>query len=293
MSSTPINNAPAAPDRVSVHGGHSGEFCLHAADTLEAVVQAYIDQGFSWVGVTEHMPPPEDAYRYEDEVAAGRSAAFLQRRFARYVAEARRLQERYRLRIRIFVGMETEAYPGAVSFCRKLLHLHRLDYIVGSVHHVDGHNFDFSEAHYCAAAEAAGGLNMLYIRYFDRQYELIRRLSPAVVGHFDLVRLFDPDYRERLASPPIAERIDRNLALIRDRGLILDCNGRALSKGADEPYPAERILRRARSLGIAAVPGDDSHGVDSIGLHVQRIGSWLSALGFDTAWKQPIYRKNR
>ena len=41
---------------VSLHGGHSGEFCSHARDTLEEMVLAYIDQGFDRVGITEHMP---------------------------------------------------------------------------------------------------------------------------------------------------------------------------------------------------------------------------------------------
>ena len=44
-------------DVVSVHGGHSGEFCGHAVDSLSDVVQAYIDAGFRWVCLTERMAP--------------------------------------------------------------------------------------------------------------------------------------------------------------------------------------------------------------------------------------------
>jgi len=282
-------DTPSAWDRVSIHGGHSGQFCLHAKDSLEAVVQAYIAQGFSWVGITEHMPPPSDRFRYEDEVAAGLSAAFLQDRFSRYIGEARKLQETYRGQIRIYVGMETETYSGAAAFCRELIREHRPDYLVGSVHHVDDVNFDFSAQHYQAAVSAAGGVDPLYLRYFDQQYEMIRSLSPAVVGHFDLVRIHDPDYRRRMETAPVKERIRRNLELIRERNLILECNGRALVKGAAEPYPTESILRRALALNIAVVPGDDSHGVDSVGLHVDRVGRGLADLGFDTAWKAPIH----
>ena len=276
-------------DRVSVHGGHSGQFCLHAADSLEAVVQAYIDRGFSWVGLTEHMPPPENRCRYDDEVEAGLGADRLQDRFSCYIAEARRLQKQYREKIRIVVGMETEAYTGAISFCRTLIDRHRPDFIVGSVHHVGDLNFDYSAAHFRAAAEAAGDTDRLYRRYFDHQYEMIRALSPAVVGHFDLIRIYDPDYRRRMESPPIRERIQRNLALIREMGLILDCNLRALAKGAGEPYPTASILRQARALGIPVVPGDDAHGVSDVGNHFDRVVRQLDRMGFDTAWKLPIY----
>ncbi|MCF8078477.1 MAG: histidinol-phosphatase [Desulfobacterales bacterium] len=288
MPSNPINSASAAWDRVSIHGGHSGQFCLHAKDSLEAVVRAYIAQGFSWVGITEHLPPPSDRFRYEDEISAGLSAAFLQDRFSRYIEEARRLQETCRRQIRIYVGMETETYTGAVHFCRELIREHRPEYIVGSVHHVDDVNFDFSAEHYQAAVSAAGGLDNLYLRYFDQQYDMIRSLSPAVVGHFDLVRIHDPDYRKRMEAAPVKERIRRNLELIRERNLILDCNARAFVKGAAEPYPTETILRQALELNIAVVPGDDSHGIDSVGLHVDRVCRWLADLGFDTAWKLPI-----
>ncbi len=278
---------PSAWERVSVHGGHSGQFCLHAEDTLEEVVRAYIDAGFAWVGLTEHMPPAEDRFRYQDEVEAGLSAAFLQERFSRYVKEARRLQKEHGGRIRIFVGMETETYTGSAAFCRGLIDRHRPDYIVGSVHHVDDVNFDFSAAHYRLAAEAAGGVEGLYLRYFDQQYEMIRALCPAVVGHFDLVRIHDPQWRDRTASPPVRERIRRNLALIKERDLIIDCNLRALVKGADEPYPADAILHMARSMGIAVVPGDDSHGAAGVGAHFDPIARRLAKLGFDVSWRMP------
>ncbi len=278
----------AAVERVSVHGGHSGQFCLHAEGTLSSLVEAYAAAGFSWVGLTEHMPPPEDRFRYDDEADAGLSAAVLQERFDGFMAEARRLQKEYRDRLRIFVGMETETYTGGIDFCRSLIDRHRPDYIVGSVHHVDDVNFDFSAEHYRRAADAAGGTETLYLRYFDLQYEMIRALSPAVVGHFDLVRIHDPDYRRRMESPPVVRRVRRNLELIRERNLILDCNLRAFSKGADEPYPTESILRQALALGIPVVPGDDSHGPAGIGKDFDRAVRHLTRLGFDGAWKRPI-----
>jgi histidinol-phosphatase (PHP family) len=92
----------------SIHGGHSGQFCSHASDTLEEIVLAYIDQGYPWVGITEHMPPVSDAFVYPEEQRAGLDAAALGQRFADYMAVCRRLQSSYADRIRIFVGFETD-----------------------------------------------------------------------------------------------------------------------------------------------------------------------------------------
>ncbi|MCG6905292.1 MAG: histidinol-phosphatase [Desulfobacteraceae bacterium] len=281
------------PALVSVHGGHSGEFCQHASDSLEAILEAYAAQGFAWVGITEHMPPTEDRFRYPDEIAAGLDARALRERFARYIATGRRLQAAFAGRMTVFVGMETETYSGAVAYARELAAAFAPDYLVGSVHHVADHNFDFSPEAYTRAAHAVGGLDALYIRYFDLQLEMIQALKPAVVGHFDLVRVYDPDYRARLERPEIRTRIRRNLACIRDLGLILDFNVRALVKGATEPYIAAPILQAAHAMGIALVPGDDSHGVDTVGRHIPRAIDLLQALGASTDWPCPVSRGHK
>ena len=51
-----------------------------------------------------------------------------------------------------------------------LVQRHKLDYLVGSVHHVGGVPIDFSEEMYLLAAEKAGGMDQLFCNYFDQQY---------------------------------------------------------------------------------------------------------------------------
>jgi len=279
--------SPTTAGKVSFHGGHSGEFCLHARDTLRAVVNAYIGQGFTRIGLTEHMPPVSDAHRYRDEVEAGLSAAFLQARFGQYIDAARGLQREERGRIRIHVAFETEYYPGALESVEALVQRYRPDYLVGSVHHVDAINFDYDPATYAAAVSAAGGIDALYERYFDHQFLLLERVCPGVVGHFDLVRVFDPDYRQRLERPSIRARILRNLDLMAAEGLIMDLNTRALKKGAHEPYPSRRILEAAQERGIAVVPGDDAHAAADAGSGHDAALALIRELDLSTAWPDP------
>ncbi len=81
---------------------------------------------------------------------------------------------------------------------------------------------------------------------------------------------------------------DDYLELIKERDLIMDFNLRSLLKGAQEPYISESILVQALELGIAVVPGDDSHGLDSIGVNMEKGIAILQRLGFDTDWKTPV-----
>jgi histidinol-phosphatase (PHP family) len=272
---------------VSVHGGHSGQFCHHATDSLEEIIQSYIARQFPWVGITEHSPAISDELLYPDQRAAGLTPEFLFNRFAGYMKECRRLQEKYRSQIRIFAAMEIETYNGYEEFIPALINRFQPDYIVGSVHFVSDMGFDYSREQYDQTVEAVGGIDQLYCRYFDLQYEMIKLLQPAVVGHFDLIRIFDPGYKERLLLPEIMERIKRNLQLICELELIMDFNLRSLLKGADEPYISRVILEMAVEMGISVVPGDDSHGLGSVGANMEKAVAILRELGCNTNWKEP------
>ena len=274
-------------DRVSVHGGHSGQFCLHATDTLEEVVLAYIDKGFNWVGITEHTPPPSAELAYADEREAGLTPDHLLAQFGSYFDEVRRLRNKYSSQIRLFAAMEIETYSGYEHYVPFLIELFSPDYLVGSVHFVNDFNFDYSQDVYDQAAEWAGGVDELYLSYFDLQYQMINLLEPAVVGHFDLIRIFDPIYRDRLERPEIVARIKRNLLRIKELDLILDFNLRALHKGASEPYISESILKMVRDYEIRIVPGDDSHGVASVGNFFEQAVAILTSHGITTNWSVP------
>lgn len=272
--------------KVSVHGGHSGQFCHHASDSLEDVIQAYISQGFAWVGITEHMAPLADAWRYPDEQADNLDAAFLLERFRAYFAECRALADKYRDRIDILTAFETETHAGSEDYVRELVAELRPDYLVGSVHHVEGFCIDFDIAHFQRAVEATGGLVQLYCAYFDAQYEMLRALEPAVVGHFDLIRKFDGNYLDTLQDEAVRQRVNRNLDFVAEKNLILDFNLRGFDK-AVEQYPSMPVLREALNRCIAVVPGDDSHGVKSVGRNYVRGVSILLELGVDTDWRRP------
>ena len=272
-------------DLVSVHGGHSGEFCGHAVDSLSDIVEAYVDAGFRWVCLTEHMPPHR-----EDMIAADESAFDLEgvnERFRLCFAEARRLQAAWAGVIDIYVGFETEAFSGYGQAVDAAMATFRPDMIVGSVHHVGDVAFDYSATHYRRAIDRAGGIEAFYCAYFDQQLELIEFCRPEVVGHFDLVRILDPDYRQRWDVPSIRERAYRNLDRIAELDLVLDYNVRALQKGQPEPYVSEPWLSRAVELGIAVVPGDDSHGVATVGSHIERGVELLRSAGACTEWRRP------
>ncbi len=272
---------------VSVHGGHSGEFCSHAENNLEEVIQEYIKKNFLWVGITEHVPPYDDKFVYPHEKKVGLCAKTMQEKFHRYIALCKNLKKKYKDKIEVLVAFETEAYEGAFDYAEFLIEKYSPDFFVGSVHHVNEQDFDTSKEMYQKALVKSGGIDQLYLDYFDKQYEMINRLKPPVVGHFDLIRLYDPYYKLRLQKKLIWTRIVRNLKLIKELDLILDFNLRSLLKGGTEPYISEEILDEAFKRGIKVAPGDDSHGISSVGLNFARGAALLIEKGFPSTWPKP------
>ena len=274
--------------KVSVHGCHSAQFCDHAEGQLEDFVKAYIEKGFSWIGTTEHMPAEKDLYLPPEERARGLSAKDVQHRFGQYIQEAFRLKEAYKDQIQIYVGFETEGYIGAGIWAQKLIRQYRPDYVVASVHHIHGHAFDHSPEEYEKALFAMGSPENLYNAYFDRQYELFRYLSPQVVGHFDLIRIFDPNYEDHFQIPSVWARIERNLAFMKEHQAIFDFNLRAFAKGAKEPYICRPILKRVLELGIKVVPGDDAHSPEDCGKFIDQGLEVLKKAGVTGPFDPPI-----
>ncbi|KAJ1549543.1 histidinolphosphatase [Cladochytrium tenue] len=282
---TRASAAPAAvipgPARVSLHS-HSGQFCRHARGDLAEVVRAAIDAGFRIYGLSEHMPRSrvQDLYPEEKDMTPEDTAVA----YRDFVAEARRLQAQHAGEIRLLVGMETELiHDSTLDELQALRSRHALDYIVGSLHHVNGVPIDFDEAMYAAAEAAAGArepslapTEALFRQYFDAQMELLRGCRPDVVGHFDLIRIFRPGFA---LSPEVWARVERNVAFVAEYGGLVEVNSRAWKKNLPDAYPFRDILQLMISRGVKFTLSDDSHGPADVGMFYDKLHDYVREMG--------------
>jgi histidinol-phosphatase (PHP family) len=249
----------------SYHGGHSGEFSRHAAGSLEEVVESAIRAGFSTYGVSEHAPRyrAEDLFPDEADLDVGD----LARAFETYVDAALALRDRHADRIELLVGFETEVLPPR-DWTERMLALRRqhpeFDYVVGSVHHVGDASIDMTPELTAKVAEEMGGREILERLYFEGGAELVERLRPEIVGHFDLIRKFDGV--DANFGPGTWKHIERALEAVRDVGAVLDVNAAPARRKLGPVYPLPPLLERACEMGIPVTLGDDSHGPAQVGV---------------------------
>jgi histidinol-phosphatase (PHP family) len=233
------------------HHSHSGQFCAHAQGSLEDVIKTAIAKGFTTYGLSEHVPRHKNSDLYPEEIEAGLKPEDLRSRFDAYIMEAHRLREVYYDKINLLIGLETE-YISSVDLdaLESLLAQYgqRIDYVVGSIHHVANIPIDFDRATYERAVAAHDGTNeqasidSFLSAYFDAQYHMLLRIKPEVVGHVDLCRLYEPVLKLQ-DYPDAWDKLARNIQFVVDYGGLFEFNAAALRKGWPGAYPGEDVVR--------------------------------------------------
>lgn len=266
-----------APWTVSLHGGHSSDYCDHGDNTLREILDAAVAAEYRTFGITEHAPRDEPRFLYPEEVKRGWDVAKVQRDFAAYAEATQSFVEEYAGRLNILRGFEAEVVPWDryVDITLGLRERFRFDYMVGSVHWIDDRITDYSQESFDEVLGTYPSLEALAVRYYERVAEMIRALHPEVAGHIDAIRKYARPHGS-VDTPAIRDAADGALEAIRDAGTIIDVNTSAYRRGFDTPYPAPWLLERAvHRFGIGVCFGDDSHGVAQVGAGILEARDYL------------------
>jgi histidinol-phosphatase (PHP family) len=277
------DNMPAQPWKVSLHGGHSGEFCEHAAGDLREVLEAAVAAGYHTFGVSEHAPRSEERLVYATERAKGFDVARLRTDFEDYAQAITPLADEFSDRLTVLRGFEAEVVP-AHSYREEMLgHRRRFgfDYMVGSVHYVDEISIDGPKSDFDAVLAQAGGLEPLAVCYYEAIAAMVDALRPDVVGHLDLIRRNAPP-DAALDTSAIRKSAGRALEAVREHGCILDLNTAGWRKGLGSPYPAPWLVQWASQMSVGFCFGDDSHGPAQVGEGVDQARGYLLENGVTT-----------
>ncbi|OCF32776.1 histidinol-phosphatase (PHP family) [Kwoniella heveanensis BCC8398] len=273
------------------HHSHSGQFCRHAKDQLEDVIQEAIRQGFEVFGLSEHAP----RYRMEDlfPEESDLTPTDLSATYQSFLTLASSLRTKYALQISLLVSIETDYItPLDLSGLSTILLKHQeIDYVVGSVHHVNGISIDFDRPT-CdrtnpnllpTFSPSEEMLRPFLNRYFDAQFELIELHQPEVLGHIDLCLLWTPEISLKKMKG-VREKLERNIRAVIAYGGLFEANAAAIRKGWGTSYPCRDILRLIKSLGGRICLSDDSHGVSYVGLNYLKMRDYLISEQIDEIW---------
>ncbi len=255
--------------------------CGDAQGDYQDYVQKAIEVGLSEIGFSGHSPQ----YFLPSHLRK-RFAAIPEEELSLYVEEVEKLKETYRGIIEIRLGLEVDYIPGKEKALVSLLEGFDWDYLLLSVHFIDGWAFD----------------NPRYIRFFERYpvdlvYKKYYRIliEGMKTGFFDAVAHFDlPKKFGFFPTRPIPEE-EEALRVCADMGMALELNTAGWRKMVREAYPSFSILKRAQRMGIKFCLGSDAHRPDDVGKNFDRAREILKKAGFESlvAFSKRIVREYR
>lgn len=202
-----------------------------------------LELGLPEIGVCDHLIPASlddgsgiPPVRVADYVAAVRAAA------------------REEPCVRVLLGFEVDYEPAAVPDIAALLARHHPDYVIGSVHFVDGCPFD-DPRH---ADFRHTDLEALWIDYFHLLGQAAGCGLFDVLGHVDLIKKFG---RRPGVSRSVVAAARGALAVAGERGVAIEINTAGWRHAVGEQYPSRALLGYAHELGVPLTFGSDAHAV--------------------------------
>ncbi len=192
-----------------------------------------------------------------------------------YFEEIKRLRDEYADKIDVGIGVELGLQVHISEYLEKLAGEYPFDFIIGSVHFIDG-----LDPYYPEYFELHGKAS--YERYFETVLDCIKKIGCFdSLGHLDYIVRYGTKHGMNYSYAMYADYIDEILKRIIGMGKALECNTGGFAAGLGEPNPCADILRRYRSMGGELITlGSDAHTPDRLGYEFERCGELLKNCGF-------------
>jgi histidinol-phosphatase (PHP family) len=211
---------------------------------IPALLEAAREAGLDEVGISDHYT-----------LAPGRATVSWSMpldRLAEYVAEIQDAAAATREGPIVRCGVEADYFPEQEAALREVLAAHPFDYVIGSVHFVDGFPVDGSAARWEALAPAER--ETLFRGYWERIAGLARSRLADIVGHIDLTKKFG--FRP---VSDLSQEIGTALDAVAAAGMAVEVNTAGWHTASREAYPEPALLRACRERGIPTLINADAH----------------------------------
>lgn len=248
-----------------------GNFHTHTTfcdgkNTPEEIILAAIDKGFTAIGFSGHGYTEFDL-RYCMKDTAG------------YVQEIRRLQEKYKNKIQVYLGIEEDAFQPADRS--------QFDYIIGSSHYFHVNNaylpIDSNYDYFKKCLEAFHyDIPLLAEMYYSNFVHYIQTRKPDIIGHFDLITKFDElDTSLFLQNDAYNKIAEKYVSSACESPCIFEFNTGAIARGLrTSGYPGENLLRILQKHGGRIILASDSHSADTLDYGFSEAKAFLKNIGF-------------
>jgi histidinol-phosphatase (PHP family) len=172
------------------------------------------------------------------------------------------------------LGLEVDWFPGHGEAIREALRGRPFDYLIGSVHDVDGFVIDGSARAW--EKLSAEERDEVHRRYWINMKSLVESGIFDIAAHLDLPKKFG--YLPR--KWPDRE-VNEALDALAEAGTIVELNTAGWHKPCADGYPSIDILKACRARGIAVTISADAHEPDHLLRDFPRAAQRLQNAGYE------------
>jgi len=242
--------------RVDLHN-HT-PLCNHATNTPRATVLKAIKEGIDIYGFSDHAPMDYDReYRMSFE------------QMSEYEKEILELKDEFKEQIDIRLAYEVDFIQGLVD--SRVLRAN-VDYLIGSVHFLDGWGFDNPE--YIKVYKNRD-IDKIWQEYFDAIEAMVNSGYFQIVGHIDLMKVFN--YLPKKDIKLIAKDA---ISAIKKSGMSVEINSAGWRKPVKEGYPSKEILQICYEKDIPITFSSDAHKIEDIGFAYEKSVALAKEVGY-------------
>ena len=232
--------------------------CNHAEGSMEAYVLKAIEEKIDIFGFSDHAPMHfDEAYRmgfHEMPI---------------YEKDILHVKEKYADKISILLAYEVDFLEGYID--SRVLE-REVDYLIGSVHYLGNWGFDNPEF---IGEYQNHNIDDIWQRYFDAIEDLAKSRLFDIVGHLDLMKVFN--YLPKKDIRLIAKDA---MSAIKKANMVVEINAAGLRKPAREQYPSSPLMEMLCEHDIPITFGSDAHSPQHIGFSREQMHAFAKQYGY-------------
>jgi histidinol-phosphatase (PHP family) len=262
----PAGESPVIVD-YHMHLRDAEERLDHTVDAVERFVETASERGIDEIGFSEHVYYFEQTrHLWTEPFMLDRCAHDLDR----YVAAVLEAKGRG---LPVKLGLEVDYVGGRERETAEVLAAHPWDYLLGSVHFVDGFPVDQEPG-----LNEKLGPNEAWRRYFVWLRNAARSGLFDVLAHPDLVKHHGP----RADVEAVQWLHEETADTIEAAGVCVEVSSGGLHKPVGELYPDPSLLEACRARDVPITLASDAHVPQNVGRDLDRAVELARRAGYET-----------
>jgi histidinol-phosphatase (PHP family) len=248
-----------------MHLRNGREEIAHDTWTVDPFVETAKAAGVDEIGFTEHVYYFKQTSSLWDVPYQSGRCVYDFEPYVRAVLEAR---ERG---LPVKLGLEVDYVPGREDETREILAPYPWDYLLGSVHFIDGLGVDGEEPRMLDVL----GVEESWRKYFETVGAAARSGLFDALSHPDLVKIFGGERPESFDYGPV-------VAAIAESGVAVEVSTAGLRKPVRELYPHPDFLSACHARSVPVTMASDAHSPDVVGRDFDLALELLRSVGYET-----------